>query len=149
MSSLRILTPEEVEKLYPLGEGEEEGIENIEFNDPSTVPVEQNIWEGIKHPDPHNRPDALKTCINILLQLIFFWWCYMLYAMWQERQNWTDANNITQSFFDDLFQNRNHYGRDGIVTSLLGEEWASGFDRLFVSFAKLIGDDMEAYAIPG
>jgi hypothetical protein len=148
VSTFRILTAEEAKRLYPEGEGEEEGgVDNIIYNTPN-FPVEQSIWERIANPDPRNRPDAVKTFTNIFLQLIFFFCCYMMWVIWQERQNWVEANNVARSFFDDLFQHRNQYRR-GITAKIFTENWASGFERIFLWIAELFGAELRAYPIPG
>lgn len=141
------LSPEEVERLYPPGPSDSEVVETINVNDPRAA-SEPSIWTRLTDPDIASLPSVWTTFSNLLIQLLFLWFCWNMWIVNSEKQKWVEANDIARGFFDDLYHARDQYGR-GFTARLLEEDWAWKVERFGAYVGGLLGFERKAYPMPG
>lgn len=105
-------------------------------------------WFGINI-EPYRVPPVFSTLVAFASHMIFYWFLYVCYRNYCEREIWLEANDAARRLVVDILALRAPDGR-GIASHLFSEQVVSRFDRfVLATFSTVFKIEPKPWNIPG
>jgi len=98
--------------------------------------------------DPNHPPNARQTLSSMLLHLIFYYFLWVCYDCYKEREIWRAANEASRLLLAEYLALRTRCGRS-LASHLFSEAVVSRIDRIILATVSLFKVEIKAYPLPG
>lgn len=98
--------------------------------------------------DPNHPPNARQTISSMILHLIFYYFLWVCYDCYKEREIWRAANEASRLLLAEYLALRTRCGRS-LASHLFSEVVVSRIDRIILATVSFFKVEIKAYPLPG
>lgn len=134
-----VVTGEDNRATYPSGE-------NLPHQ--AHVPLQLPLSSPTANIHRSNSPPVFETLFTFALHLIFYYFLYVCYEAYSEREMWRSANETTRRFMVDILALRDPNGRS-LASHFFSEQVVRTMDRFVLTTASFFKIEPQPWQIPG
>ena len=118
------------------------------FESGENLPHEANLPRSWWNIDPNNSPPAAQTLFWFALHLVFYYFLYVCYQNYCEREIWISANESARKLLVEVLALRNRDGR-GFTSQIFSEKAVRLIDHYILYAFSLFKVETQPWQIPG
>ena len=118
------------------------------FESGENLPHEANLPRSWWNIDPNNNPPAAQTLFWFALHLVFYYFLYVCYQNYCEREIWISANESARKLLVEVLALRNRDGR-GFTSQIFSEKAVRLIDHYILYAFSLFKVETQPWQIPG
>lgn len=112
------------------------------------LPHDANLPRSWWNVDPNNNPPAAQTLFWFALHLVFYYFLYVCYRNYCEREIWISANESARKLLVEVLALRNRDGR-GFTSQIFSEKAVRLIDHFILYAFSLFKVETQPWQIPG
>jgi hypothetical protein len=112
------------------------------------LPHDSNLPRSWWNADPNNNPPAAQTLFWFALHLVFYYFLYVCYQNYCEREIWISANESARKLLVEVLALRNRDGR-GFTSQIFSEKAVRLIDHFILYAFSLFKVETQPWQIPG